>query len=72
VDPRIDFSKYFDTDFTDFTDQMSLNKTNIMKHIDITDKIIKAAFNVHNTLGFGFFEKVYQNAMVADKLWAFC
>ena len=37
-----------------------------MKHAGITDKIIKAAFNVHNELGFGFLEKVYQNAMVVE------
>lgn len=29
----------------------------------ITSKIIAAAYKVHNTLGFGFFEKVYENAM---------
>ncbi len=34
-----------------------------MKHADITEKIIKAAYTVHNTLGFGFLEKVYQNAL---------
>ena len=37
-----------------------------MKHASITDKIIKAAFKVHNELGFGFLEKVYQNAMVVE------
>ncbi len=29
----------------------------------ITSKIIAAAYKVHNTLGFGFLEKVYENAM---------
>jgi len=38
----------------------------IMKHAGITDRIIKAAFKVHNELGFGFLEKVYQNAMVVE------
>lgn len=37
-----------------------------MKHADITDQIIKAAFKVHNELGFGFLEKVYQNAMLVE------
>jgi GxxExxY protein len=37
-----------------------------MKHAGITDQIIKAAFKVHNELGFGFLEKVYQNAMVVE------
>ncbi|MDH4161213.1 MAG: GxxExxY protein [Nitrospirota bacterium] len=31
---------------------------------DITDKIISAAYDVHNQLGFGFAEKVYENAMM--------
>lgn len=29
----------------------------------VTSKIIAAAFKVHNSLGFGFLEKVYENAM---------
>lgn len=33
---------------------------------DITDKIIKAFYNVYNTLGFGFLEKVYENAMMIE------
>lgn len=33
------------------------------KHSDLTDKIIKAFYNVYNTLGYGFLEKVYENAM---------
>lgn len=32
----------------------------------ITSKIIKAFYNVYNTLGFGFLEKVYENAMVIE------
>ena len=34
-----------------------------MLHEDVTDKIIKAFYNVNNTLGHGFLEKVYENAM---------
>jgi len=37
-----------------------------MKHANSTDKIISAAYKVHNSLGFGFLEKVYQNAMVVE------
>ena len=37
-----------------------------MKHSDLTEKIIKAAYTVHNVLGFGFLEKVYKNALVIE------
>ena len=33
------------------------------KYSDLTEKIIKEAYFVHNTLGFGFLEKVYENAL---------
>jgi len=35
-------------------------------HQETTEKIIKAFYNVYNTLGFGFLEKVYQNAMMIE------
>ena len=35
-------------------------------HTDITSKIIKAYYNVYNKLGFGFLERVYENAMVIE------
>jgi GxxExxY protein len=34
-----------------------------MKHEDLTRKIIGCAYKVHNTLGPGFLEKVYENAL---------
>ncbi len=37
-----------------------------MLHADITEKIIKAFYKVNNALGFGFLEKVYENAMVIE------
>lgn len=37
-----------------------------MLYEDLTDKIIKAFYKVNNTLGFGFLEKVYENAMVIE------
>ncbi len=37
-----------------------------MKYEDITEKIIKCFYNVYNTLGYGFLEKVYENAMMID------
>lgn len=33
---------------------------------ELTEKIIKAAFAVHNRLGSGFVEKVYENAMAKE------
>ncbi|MCH8487113.1 MAG: GxxExxY protein [Candidatus Cyclonatronum sp.] len=35
-------------------------------HKDLTDKILKTFFDVYNQLGFGFLEKVYQNAMYCE------
>jgi len=37
-----------------------------MKYQELTENIIKAAYTVHNTLGYGFLEKVYQNALVIE------
>jgi GxxExxY protein len=37
-----------------------------MKHQDLTQKIIGAFYTVYNTLGYGFLEKVYENAMVIE------
>ncbi len=37
-----------------------------MLHEEITEKIIKAFYNVYNTLGYGFLERVYENAMVIE------
>lgn len=36
------------------------------KHSDITERIIKAFFKVYNTLGYGFLEKVYENALMIE------
>jgi len=35
----------------------------MLKYGEITEKIIKAAYTVHNQLGPGFAEKVYHNAL---------
>jgi GxxExxY protein len=37
-----------------------------MIHRDITDKIIRAFYTVYNSLGYGFLEKVYENAMLIE------
>ncbi len=36
------------------------------KHSEITDKIIGAFYKVYNTLGYGFLEKVYENALYIE------
>jgi len=35
-------------------------------HSETTDLILKAYFNVYNTLGYGFLEKVYENALLIE------
>jgi GxxExxY protein len=37
-----------------------------MKHRELTETIIKAYYKVYNTLGYGFLEKVYENAMMIE------
>jgi hypothetical protein len=39
---------------------------NKMLHAELTDKIISSFFKVYNTLGYGFLEKVYENALVIE------
>ncbi len=36
------------------------------KHAELTEKIIAAFYKVYNTLGYGFLEKVYENALVIE------
>jgi hypothetical protein len=51
---RITRIKLINTDYMD------------LLHKDITDKISKSFYKVYNELGFGFLEKVYQNAMYLE------
>jgi len=37
-----------------------------MLHGDITNRIIASFYKVYNTLGYGFLEKVYENAMMVE------
>jgi GxxExxY protein len=37
-----------------------------LAHAEITEAIIGAAFEVHKTLGYGFLEAVYRNAMAVE------
>lgn len=36
------------------------------KHSETTELIIKCFYNVYNQLGYGFLEKVYENAMFLE------
>ena len=36
------------------------------KHSDITKKVLSAFYKVYNTLGYGFLEKVYENALFIE------
>jgi len=36
------------------------------QHTDLTKKIIELFYKVYNTLGYGFLEKVYQNALMLE------
>ncbi len=37
-----------------------------MKHEEITSEVIGAFYNVYNKLGYGFLEKVYENALIVE------
>lgn len=39
-------------------------ETDKLLHKDLTERIIKVYYNVYNTLGHGFLEKVYHNALI--------
>ena len=36
------------------------------KHIELTEKIINIFYKVYNRLGYGFLEKVYENALMIE------
>jgi len=37
-----------------------------MRHSKLTEKVIKSFYKVYNTIGYGFLEKVYENAMIIE------
>jgi GxxExxY protein len=41
-------------------------KGSVYKHSDVTEKILAAFYKVYNTLGYGFLEKVYENALAIE------
>lgn len=38
----------------------------MLKHSELSEKIIAAAYQVHKELGYGFLEKVYKNALAVE------
>lgn len=42
-----------------------MEKSNYL-HSDLSNKILRAFYNVYNSLGFGFLEKVYENALLIE------
>ena len=49
--------------------EMLMNSYNqYAKHKELTEKIIGIFYRVYNTLGYGFLEKVYENAMMIEFL----
>jgi GxxExxY protein len=38
----------------------------MLKHADITERIVQAFYQVYNTLGYGFLERVYENALAIE------
>jgi GxxExxY protein len=38
----------------------------MLLHQEITDKVLKSYYNVYDTLGYGFLEKVYENSLVIE------
>jgi len=49
---------------------MNTDETRIrgLKHEETTSRIIGSAFEVHNLLGYGFLEKVYQRALQVERI----
>jgi GxxExxY protein len=43
-----------------------MSNINNFKHTALTDKIIRAFYNVYNTLGNGFLERCYEQAMLME------
>ena len=55
-----------DTDKTRIRELEAEDHPHKLIHRDITEAIIGAAYEVHNVLGYGFLEKVYQRALQAE------
>jgi len=55
-----------DTDETRIRELEAEDHPEKLLHRKISDGVIGAAFEVHNVLGYGFLEKVYQRALQAE------
>lgn len=55
-----------DADETQMGEEEIAEKSREFLHRDVTEAIIGAAFEVHNALGYGFLEKVYQRALQVE------
>jgi GxxExxY protein len=38
----------------------------ILKYRDVTDSVLKAFYTIYRELGYGFLERVYENAIVIE------
>lgn len=54
------------TDKNDTDDRTSPEAPDVYPEQDLTEKILKCAFAVHNALGAGFLERVYANALALE------
>ncbi len=43
-----------------------MDKANGLLYADLTEQILQAFYTVYNTLGYGFLEKVYENALALE------
>ncbi len=45
---------------------MNTDFQDTIKHKELTEKIIRIFYRVYNTLGYGFLEKIYENAIMIE------
>lgn len=48
------------------TIKSKIMSSNNLKHSNLTEQIIRAFYTVYNSLGYGFLEKVYENALYIE------